>query len=427
MLSFNCYFDEKVMDMSIKAKSAQKVKRNKKKIFKKIFIILAIVAAVITLLAFVANLILFKLNMNRVKEYSAVVNHDAVKPVLDENGEYVFETDRELKILTLTDIHIGGGWISFNKDRKALNAVAAMVTAEKPDLVVLTGDLAYPVPVQSGTFNNKTSAKLVISLMEQLQVPWTVTFGNHDTEAYSYFNRKKIGKLYADESLKYCLFSEGPEDVDGVGNHVIHVKNSDGMLVQELVFMDSHSYTDGDIFGIFWKYDNIHNNQVDWYEKKILAAQENNPNVKSLVFIHIPLVEYRDAYNEYLENGEADTENVRYVSGYMCEKDPFVYCGMGEDNLFEKMIELGSTQAVFCGHDHENNMVLNYKGIDLTYNNSVDYLAYVGISKRGDHRGCTVVTVNPDGTYTQVHESYYQDKYEPLYPKEEVSYEHSHK
>ena len=34
----------------------------------------------------------------------------------------------------------------------ALNAVAAMVTAEKPDLVIVTGDIAYPVPFQAGTF-----------------------------------------------------------------------------------------------------------------------------------------------------------------------------------------------------------------------------------------------------------------------------------
>lgn len=412
--------------MKQKEKS-NKVKRNKKEILKKVLIGLGISVACLTVLTFAVNLILFNLNMNRIEEYSAVNNPDAIKPVLDENGEYVFVTDRELKVLTLTDVHIGGGWMSFNKDRKAFNAVAAMVTAEKPDLVVLTGDLSYPVPFQSGTFNNKTSAKLVIALMEQLGVPWTVNFGNHDTEAYSYFNREKIGKLYADESLKYCLFSEGPEDVDGVGNHVIHVKNTDGKLVQELVFMDSHSYTNGDIFGIFWKYDNIHQNQVDWYEKKIKAAQKNNPDVKSLVFIHIPLVEYRDAYNEYLANGEKDTKNVKYVSGNVCEEDPYIYCGMGEDNLFEKMLELGSTQAVFCGHDHENNIVLNYKGIDLTYNNSVDYLAYIGISKIGDHRGCTVVTVNPDGTYKQVHENYYQDKYQPLYPKEDVTFEHNHK
>ena len=400
----------------------KRTKEQRKNILKKILLVLVSVVAVLTLVAAVTNFVLYKLNMDRVSEYSAVVNPEAIKPVIDENGEYVFVADRELKILQLTDIHIGGGWMSFNKDRMAINTVAALITAEKPDLVVVTGDISYPVPFQSGTFNNKTSAKIFISLMEKLGVPWTVTFGNHDTESYSYFNREKIGKLYADDSLKHCLFSVGPEDVDGVGNHVIHVKNSDGLPVQELVFLDSHSYTDGDIFGIFWKYDNIHQNQVDWYEQKIKAAKKLNPDVKSLIFMHIPLVEFQDAYNEYLKNNENNTENVKYVSGSIGEDDPYVYCGMNEDNLFEKIVELGSTQAVFCGHDHKNNLVLNYKGVDFIYGYSVDYLAYVGISKQGDYRGCNVITVNPDGSYNQSHENYYQDKYSPLYPKEDVTF-----
>ena len=96
---------------------------------------------------------------------------------------------------------------------------------------------------------------------------------------------------------------------------------------------------------------------------------------------------------------------------------------MHEDNLFEKALELGSTQGFFCGHDHDNSIVMNYKGIDLTYGYSVDYLAYSGISKRGYQRGCTVITVNPDGTYEQSHENYYQEKYQPLYEKETVSME----
>lgn len=396
----------------------------KKSVFKKIILGFFCSVFIIAAITAIVNTILYNVNMDRVEEYSAVVNPDAVIPVLDENGEYEFVTDRELKVLTMTDVHIGGGWMSFRKDRMAINTVAAMVTAEKPDLVVLTGDLAYPVPFQAGTFNNMTSAKLVIALMERLGVPWTVTFGNHDTESYSYFNREKIGELYADKTLECCLFSVGPNDVDGIGNHVIHVSNSEGKPVQELVFIDSHSYTDGDVFGLFWKYDNVHQNQVDWYEQKIKAAQKLNPDVKSLVFLHIPLVEYRDAYNEYMNNGNNDTENVKYISGNIWEKDPYVYCGMHEDNLFEKIIELGSTKAVFCGHDHLNNMVLNYKGVDLTYNYSIDYLAYIGISEKGDQRGCTVITVNPDGSYEQVHESYYQDKYQPLYPKENVTFEY---
>ena len=248
-------------------------------------------------------------------------------------------------------------------------------------------------------------------------------FGNHDTESYSYYNREKVSGFYADESLKYCLFSKGPEDIDGYGNHVIHVKNTAGVITQELIFMDSHSYTDGDIFGLFWKYDNIKQSQVDWYKEVITDAQKNNPDVKSLLFFHIPLVEYRDAYDELLANDKKATANAEIIAGRVGEKDPYVYCGMHEDNLFETILELGSTQATFCGHDHLNNIVMRYKGVDLTYGMSVDYLAYVGISKQGTQRGCTVITVNPDGSYTQSFENFYQDKYDPLYPKEEVTFE----
>ena len=392
--------------------------KKKRKVKKVLLIILAVIAVVAAVTAIV-NTVLYNANLKRISEYPPVVNENAVKPEKDENGVYSFTTDRELKIVDLTDIHIGGGWMSFKKDRMAFNAVAAMVTAEKPDLVVITGDLVYPVPFQAGTFNNKLSSKMIIALMEQLQVPWTVIFGNHDTESYSYFSREDVGAFYSDESLEYCLFSAGPEDVDGVGNYNIHVKNSQGKITQELIFIDSHSYTDGDIFGIFWKYDNVHQNQVDWYEERILEAKKNNPDVKSLVFLHIPLVEYRDAYTALT----AGDESVKYISGNVYEKDPYVYCGMHEDNLFEKALELGSTQGFFCGHDHDNSIVMNYKGIDLTYGYSVDYLAYSGISKRGYQRGCTVITVNPDGTYEQSHENYYQEKYQPLYEKETVSME----
>ena len=84
--------------------------------------------------------------MSRVNEYTAVENEDAVKPEKDKNGEWVFKTDRELKIVDLSDIHIGSGFLSVSKDKSAVNAIAAMITEEKPDLVVISGDSVFPVP-----------------------------------------------------------------------------------------------------------------------------------------------------------------------------------------------------------------------------------------------------------------------------------------
>lgn len=412
------------------AKQFRRKKRNK--IFLKVLcVFLGILVAFIgvtTVISVVGN----KANLKKAQSFPSAASETALVPEKDENGYWTFTTDRDFKVLQLTDIHIGGGWMSLKKDAMAMNAVAAMVTAEKPDLIIVTGDASYPVPFQAGTFNNKSSAKLFAALMEQLGIYWTVAMGNHDTEAYSYYSRDEIGDLYESEEYRYCLFQKGPEDVDGVGNQVINVKNSDGIITQSFFVFDSHSYTDGDYFGAMWKYDNIHENQIRWYSDTLdtLNAQNNKifkesgrkeaSDIKSLAFFHIPLVEMKDAWDEYAENGYKDTADVKYMYGAAGETGKVVYCGMHEDNLFETMLEKGSTKGVFFGHDHKNNVSFEYKGIRLTYGMSVDYLAYPGIYKLGSQRGCTVITVSPDGTFDCKNENYYQDKYASLYDKESV-------
>lgn len=95
-------------------------------------------------------------------EVKQVEYENQLIPTVDEDGTYKFTTDRDFRILHLTDIHIGAGSFSTSKDLKALNAVAAMVTEEKPDLVVVTGDVVYPVPLQAGTKDNEKSTRIVL-------------------------------------------------------------------------------------------------------------------------------------------------------------------------------------------------------------------------------------------------------------------------
>lgn len=314
-----------------------------------------------------------------------------------------------------------------------------MISAEKPDFVIITGDMAYPVPFQAGTFNNKSGATLLAELMESLGVYWTASFGNHDTEAYSYFDREEITEFYA--QYPHCLIREGAEGVDGSANQVFNIVNSDGIITRALFTLDSHSYVDGDFLGIQWKYDNIHENQIEWYKNAINEINQKNKltiatmgnfetakkyadfpdSVPSSVFVHVPLSEYKDAWNEYVNNGYSDTENVIYKYGAAGETGEVVYHGLHEDNFFETMQALGSTDTVFCGHDHLNNFSVNYKGIDLTYSYSVDYLAYIGIYKLGAQRGCTVIDIDADGGIDFSAQNYYQDKYTSHYEKEEVT------
>ena len=369
-----------------------------------------------------------KNNFEVASSFDQVVYEDQLVPEKDTDGNWTFYTDRDLKILQLTDVHIGGGIMSLKKDKMALNAVAAMLTAEKPDLVVITGDLVYPVPFQAGTFNNGISTDMVITLLEKLGVYYTVCFGNHDSELYSDYTREKIADKYANPDLKYSLFQKGPEDVDGYGNQVIKVKNSKGIVTNAFFTIDSHSYIDGDFLGIQWKYDNIHENQIEWYKECVLAIDAANkavdpdcPMFTSLCFFHIPLEEYGIAWQEYKANGYKDTENVKCFAGGYYEKDEKSYCGVYSDNFFETALELGSTKGIFCGHDHENNASIEYKGIRLTYGMSIDYLAYTGIYKKGAQRGCTVITLSKDGELSVSLENYYQDKYVSKYEKEKVS------
>lgn len=413
------------------------MKNKKGKKFLKVFAgIMAVLIAFIGITT-VVTVIGLNANIKKAKTFPAVET-DELKIENVSAGVWNIYSDRELKVMQLTDTHFGGGWMSLKKDSMALNTVAAMITAEKPDFVIVTGDAAYPVPFQSGTFNNMSGAKLLAELMETLGVYWTISYGNHDTEAYSFYDREDITELY--EQYPHCLLRKGPEDVDGFGNQVFNIVKSNGVITRSLFTVDSHSYVDGDFFGVMWKYDNIHDNQIEWYRETVKANQthnmmksysssdskflEENPtalNPKSSVFLHVPLSEYKDAWNEYVENGYADTENVRYNYGKAGESGKVVYPGIYEDEFFETMQELHSTDSVFCGHDHLNNFSVNYKGIDLTYSYSVDYLAYVGIYKLGSQRGCTVINVAEDGSIGYSAQNYYQDKYVSHYEKENVT------
>lgn len=390
-------------------------------------VLLGILIALLCIIAIITaiNTICVASCKNYIKSINPVSYSSQLTP--EEKNDYTtFVTDNDFRVMQLSDVHIGAGFMSVKKDNQAINAVAAMVAEEKPDLVIVTGDIAYPVPFQAGTFNNKTGAVIFASLMEKLGVYWCPAFGNHDTEAYSYFSREDISELYSNrQKYPHCLFQSGPKDVDGYGNYIVNVQTSKGEITQSFVMLDSHSYIDNDYFGILWKYDCVHKNQVEWYEQQIKALTKinNNKTPKSLMFFHMPPQEMLTAYNEYKENGYKYTADSKYIGGKAGEKDLVVYPSEKNYGLFDKCLELGSTKGIFFGHDHLNNFTMLYKGIQLTYDYTVDYLAYVGINKYGTQRGCTMITTKPDGSFVSKAENYYQDKYTPQKEKETVTME----
>ncbi len=389
------------------------------KMGKRILLGFVLILVAISALTALVNFLMVQSLVKKGCDYGKVEIENQLIPEKDENGYWYFTTDDDLRVMHLTDIHIGGGWMSYTRDIKAINAVATMIIKEKPDLVVATGDIAYPVLVQAGTMNNCSGAKIFANLMENLGVYWTVTFGNHDSEPYSYFDREAVSGFYLNEDYKYCLYQAGHESVDGYGNHIIEVKNSDGLITQAMVMIDSQAYVDDSIItSLKGTYDNIHPNQVEWYESEIKrmnnenkSLDENAETVVTHAFFHIPLVELEDAWNDFQENDFKDSEDFNYIDGIIGEGGRRVYAGFGEDDLFEKMLELDSTKAIYNGHDHFNNITVEYKGITFSYGYSIDYLAYIGISKKGSHRGCSIITCKPDSSFTIDKYNYYSDRY----------------
>ena len=103
---------------------------------KKALKVLCVILAVIVLLGAVAgvvNTVGNKGNIKKAQSFEQVKIEEQLVPEKDENGYWTFTTDREFRVMQLTDVHIGGGFMSTKKDSMALNAVAAMITAEKPD------------------------------------------------------------------------------------------------------------------------------------------------------------------------------------------------------------------------------------------------------------------------------------------------------
>lgn len=416
-----------------------KTKKKGKRIFLRILAILLCIIVAFVGITTVISVVGLKSNANKAKSFPSAGSQE-LKLDNYSNGCWNIYSDTGLKVMQLTDVHLGGGWMSIQKDSMALNAVATMVKAEKPDLVIVTGDIAFPVPFMSGTFNNKSGAKLFAQLMESLGVYWTVAFGNHDTEAYSYYTREEITDFYSSGNYPHCLLQSGPQDVDGSGNQIFNVVNSDGIITRSLFVVDSHSYIDGDVFGIQWKYDNIHDNQISWYKNSIADLSNQNKNavasmsdtkkaeyedlssiIPTSVFLHIPLTEYKDAWNGYVANGYKDSADIKFNYGVNGESGSAICCPIHDDSFFETMVDVGSTDSVFCGHDHLNTFSINYKDIDLNYSMSIDYLAYKGIYKLGSQRGCTIINIGKDGTMTHELQNYYQDKYTSKYTKESVT------
>lgn len=298
--------------------------------------------------------------------------------------------DKPYKILQLTDLHFGFGQISKKKDELGMNAVIELVNRTKPDLIALTGDCIFPYIVKAGTRNNIRQSKLFVEFMDQFKIPYTFVFGNHDIEIGSKGDKKQISEIIANG--KYSIFDEGDEKLTGKGNYILKLVNKDKKLRMALLMLDSNMYRDGWFYSGF---DCIHEDQIDWSIKELDKLKKINQDVKALAFFHMPLVEFKDAY-EKMKLGD---KSVTYHFGSIGEENDYFGISKYSCDFFERVVAGNIIKGIFCGHDHLNTLSLTYKGIRMTYGMSIDFLGYPDICKKYTQRGATLITIQTDGEF----------------------------
>ena len=166
-----------------------------------------------------------------------VIAHNPSKIEYDEDsGIYtITKTTDDFKILHLTDIHIGGSLYSYPKDMKALYACYAEIAHTHPDLVVVTGDMCFPMGVMSLSLNNSAPVQQFAAFMRNTGIPWAFTYGNHDTESMSTLDKTELNEVYKSLSYKTSgnlLYPYKQPEIMGRNNRVISGYKKTALITQ---------------------------------------------------------------------------------------------------------------------------------------------------------------------------------------------------
>ncbi|MGQ8336999.1 PA14 domain-containing protein [Sunxiuqinia sp. A32] len=251
----------------------------------------------------------------------------SVQGFAQNSNSLKFNKDHTFKIAQFTDLH----WENTSPGiQKTIQTIKTVLSEEKPDLAILTGDIVTAVPAEDGW-------RALSQIFAEFQVSWAVTLGNHDGEPD--ITREQIFDLL--EEQPYFIGSKGPE-LYGCGNYALPVKSSTDDATAAVIYcMDSNDYVrDRNLGGYDW----IHFDQIEWFRNVSDEYTKSNNNfpLPSLAFFHIPLVEFNNVV------GKERTLGLKKEGVASAEIN---------SGIFASFIEKRNIMGVFVGHDHNNNYI----------------------------------------------------------------------
>lgn len=292
--------------------------------------------------------------------FSAGINNSTVLfSVLaaDRNTNTITTSSDQFKILQITDTQFNNYILA----GLSLPLAKRAILKAKPDMIVLTGD---------NTHNDSTKREydLLVRFLDSFGIPWAAVLGNHEySTALSFEDLCSVLS-----SGEHSLFQEGTI-ANSYGNYYYNVKKDDN-IVFSLFFMDSAQ-------------DGFRAEHVAWYENAVnsITAENGGTVVPSFAFFHIPTIETKYAYDAYKLDSSIGSGEVHEEICYQSTNVGF----------FDKVVELGSTKALIYGHDHVNNMIVDWQGVKLCYGLKTGRTIYY----RPGMLGGNLYTVNADGTF----------------------------
>ena len=310
----------------------------------------------------------------------------------DTNGRIV---DKPFKILVTTDLHLCDDMELINK---TLALLARHVEAEKPDLILFTGDVVL-------TDHQQVDCIQFGRVMEKMGIYWAYVFGNHEARAEKEYHKYLMLKNLT--SFPHCLSKFGDPSLFGYGNFFINILSSETSIQQSIVMLDSGRNTspthnvENDAPAELKCYDFLKKGQIEWYKNNIINLEKEYGKFKSIMMMHIALCEYQEVMELDENENYVPTGKAEILYGGMYES---IGCSEFNSGMFKAIKELGSTQAVVVGHDHVNDFCAEYDGVRLVYAQCGGYNSYVCDTMRslfGDEKnwlqGATMIDVAEDG------------------------------
>ena len=327
-----------------------------------------------------------------------------------------FNDNGKFKIMQINDTQDTD---KMNKRTEAF--IRKAVAQEKPDLVVIPGDVCNDIFIGANAKRVKQSLRNLASLLNELKVPFAYTPGNHDHDKDDMVS--PLEQMQVFDEFEYNIWDSTKTTDPGTYN--IPIMSSDGSRMALNVYMiDSQNKS-----GLANGYTGPNPETVEWYKAKSdeLKAANGGTVVPSLVFQHVPVSEIyqcltktdvkhaNDAIfslndnNWYLVNNDymfTDATRMKKIDNYVGEA-PCSEIENAAGNEYEAWLEKGDVIGAFFAHDHVNHFIMETdEHIIMGYNGGTGFAAY----GRGAHRSIRVYEFNENDVKNYTIDSVYYDE-----------------